>query len=264
MRRFVPGAYLLASRLDGDPRLLARYLAERLVPLAVVAAIHHRSATVAFWCALLWWAYLGLYELFYAWNDRRGIPAERRAPQLSIVSAGNVLWRGALMAFMLAFWIQVAPESTDPRPFLTLSGLVAVAFALHNLLGEQGRLGVRTATFGLLAALRFMAVAALLLPVSVLQVLWVAHLLADALPRTIDYRLRKARRMPDPLRLRRYRRLKLVGLGVGFAVAWSSIPTETGAGGGSTLLLLAVFTWSYPSGRLAMALVKRLSTREHA
>lgn len=261
--RFVPTAYLLASRLESKPEALARYMGDRLLPLALVAAAHHRSFAAALWAVGLWLAYMGVYELFYAWNDRRGVPSDRRvAAHDAVLSAASVASRVAWLVAIVAAW-QHACEAIDPGLFLVGLATVAVTFTLHNMLPEARGAGVKTLSFGILAALQFMPVAALLLPMPALLAVWLVHLLADACPRTADYFLRKRARIDAPARIALYRRAKMAGLLLGLAAAMSFVWVRYSSEA-ELKLLVALYALTSPVWRAAATLTARLIWKQGA
>lgn len=261
--RFTPAAYLLATRLGSQPQALARYLGDRFVPLALTAAVHHRSVGILLWTALLWFAYLGVYELFQAWNDRRGMPFDRqsREPMAILSPAPTAIRLAALWAAVLAWRSTHEGLSIEPDLFVAGCVTVALVFAVHNSLHETGRVAVKTTSFAILAALQFMPVAALLLPPALLLPVWLAHLCTDAFPRTVDYCLRKRRRLAAPRRIEAYRINRMVGWVLGAAAA-SSVAWIKDPSGSRLQLSVMIFLLAAPAWRAAVALHARLAARQ--
>lgn len=160
---------------------LVSYTWLEVAPLAAVVWLvrHELSAAVLF--ILCHWAFLGLYELGYVWNDRAGTAGER--PDRPRVLPRNLILFGAVRVFAppaAAGLVAGLTGSSVPSAwFLMLAGMVAAFLGAHTILSVRfPGSGLRVVTFGWLAFAKYAPALSAVLPLEA-AFAWCAMLFAS-------------------------------------------------------------------------------------
>lgn len=238
----VPGSYLYLTRIGGG-RALAGYVWLEVAPLALAMGAPGPAALFI----LCHWAFLGLYELGYVWNDAADTAAER--PERPRPAPGH---RGLFVAARIGLLLVAAAGvalAGDPRAaglYLVLAGAVLALLGAHTAVGQRPAADpwTRTITFGWLAFAKYLpALCAVRPPREALA--WAAFaFLCYGGGRVAAYAVAKAAREPRAGPLDANACWFLASLPATLAALWAGIvPAAAGA-----VLLLA-----YGSNHLATA-----------